>query len=54
MGKAEKYRHYAKECVRLAKQTQDLKEKDTLLGMAEAWRRLAERAQGLGEEKPDA
>jgi hypothetical protein len=28
----------------LAQQAHDLSEKETLLGMAEAWRRLAERA----------
>jgi hypothetical protein len=49
MGKAERYRQYAAECIRLAQSTQDPSEKDTLLGMAEAWRRLAERA----EKSPD-
>jgi hypothetical protein len=44
MGKAEQYRHYAAECIRLAQQCMDPAEKETLLGMAEAWRRLAERA----------
>jgi len=44
MGKAEQYRYYAAECIRLAKQS-DPEEKETLLAMAEAWRRLAERAE---------
>jgi hypothetical protein len=44
MGKAEQYRRYAAECIRLAKHA-DPAEKETLLGMAEAWRRLAERAE---------
>jgi hypothetical protein len=45
MGKAENYRHYAAECIRLAKRSEDPEEKDILLGMAEAWRRLSERAE---------
>jgi hypothetical protein len=42
MGKAEQYRHYAAECIRLAQQSQLPPEKTMLLGMAAAWRRLAE------------
>ena len=53
MGKAEQYRHYAAECIRLAQQTSDPKERDTLLGMAEAWRRLAERDETLRERDGD-
>ncbi|MGA2894461.1 MAG: hypothetical protein ABSE22_16465 [Xanthobacteraceae bacterium] len=45
MTKAEQYRRYAAECIRLAQQSQNPAEKDTLLQMAEAWRRLAERAE---------
>jgi hypothetical protein len=45
MGKAEQYRHHAAECFRLAQKTQDPEEKDTLLGMAAAWHRLAEHAE---------
>jgi hypothetical protein len=44
MGTANKYRHYAAECIRLAKHA-DPAEKEILLGMAEAWRRLAERVE---------
>jgi len=44
MGKAEQYRHYAAECIRLSQQCVHLEEKEALLAMAEAWRRLAERA----------
>jgi len=47
MGKAEQYRHYAAECVRLATQLQDTKEKQTLLAMAEVWRSLADRAKDV-------
>jgi hypothetical protein len=49
MGKAEQYRGYAAECVRLAQQSRDPHEKDTLLGMAAAWRRLAEHAERMSE-----
>lgn len=52
MGKAEQYRHYGTECVRLARQTDDPHEKEILLGMAEAWRRLAERADRPGQDDP--
>ena len=45
MGKAEQYRHYAAECIRLAQRTQLPPEKDMLLRMAESWRRLADRAE---------
>lgn len=54
MGKAKLYRHYAAECFRLSKQSQISDEKEILLGMAEAWRRLAERAETLQQDKPDA
>jgi hypothetical protein len=54
MRKAEQYRHYAAECIRLAQQSHDISEKDTLLRMAEVWRRLAERAESLSERDPDA
>ncbi len=55
MGKAEQYRRYAGECIRLAQQSQHPQEKDVLLGMAAAWRRLAEHvestaARGLDSE----
>jgi hypothetical protein len=45
MGKAELYRHYAAECLRLAQQTPYAPEKDMLLRMAESWRRLAAHAE---------
>jgi hypothetical protein len=49
MGTAEQYRHYAAECIRLAQQSQHPPEKDMLLSMAAAWRRLAEHAERMGE-----
>jgi hypothetical protein len=53
MGKADQYRHHAAECFRLAQQAQDPEEKDTLLGMAAAWCRLAEHAESSGEDDPE-
>lgn len=49
MTKAEQYRRYAAECIRLAQQLQTPAEKDTLLHMAEAWWRVAERAERTPE-----
>lgn len=49
MGKAEQYRKYAAECIRLAQQSPDPAEKNILLSMAAAWRRLAEHAESMSE-----
>jgi hypothetical protein len=53
MGRAEQYRHHAAECLRLARQTRDPTEKDLLLGMAEAWRRLAEHVKKTSDHDAD-
>lgn len=53
MGKAEQYRRYAGECIRLARQSQDPSEKHALLSMAAAWRRLAEHAESVSEPNTD-
>jgi hypothetical protein len=53
MGTAERYRHYAAECFRLAQQAQIASEKESLLNMASAWRRLAEHAESMSERKQD-
>lgn len=45
MATVERYRHYAAECVRLARQSTNPMEKDLLLQMAEQWRKLADRAE---------
>jgi hypothetical protein len=50
MGKAERYRHYAAECIRLAQQSQYPPEKDMLLRMASTWSRLAEQAASAGAD----
>ena len=44
MKRAEKYRHYAAECVRVAQQITILSDKAMLLDIAEKWRSLAEKA----------
>jgi hypothetical protein len=44
MRAAERYRHYAAECIRLARKADNPAEKNLLLQMAEHWRRMAERA----------
>jgi hypothetical protein len=43
MKAAERYRHYAAECIRRAHKADSPAEKDLLLQMAEHWRRMAER-----------
>jgi hypothetical protein len=53
MGKAEQYRHYAAECIRLAQQSQLPPEKTMLLSMAAAWRRLAEHAEDTAKRNGD-
>jgi hypothetical protein len=43
-GKAEQYKVYAAECLRIAQETADADQKARLLEMAEAWQRLADAA----------
>jgi hypothetical protein len=43
MSRAEEYRRYAAECIRVAQETADPKDKALLLEMAEKWRELAKR-----------
>jgi len=43
-NRAEQYRRYAAECVRLASLTDDALEKRVLLQMAEQWQQIAARA----------
>lgn len=47
MASADRYKHYAAECVRVAQQIQDSADKTMLLDMAEMWRRLAEIAENM-------
>jgi hypothetical protein len=48
-SRAEQYRRYAAECVRVAQETKNSADKALLLQMAETWRRMADKAEG--EEK---
>ena len=41
MTRAEEYRQYAAECLRVARQIQNQTDKAMLLGMAEKWQMLA-------------
>ena len=52
MARAEKYRRYAAECLRIARTTQDPREKATLLAMADKWRELADKAESDAKHKP--
>jgi hypothetical protein len=45
MARVERYRHYAVECLRLARESESIAEKNVLLQMAEHWKRLAECAE---------
>ena len=45
MGKAEEYRRYARQCLEIAPAFQDEEGRATLLGLAQAWLRLAHLAQ---------
>ena len=45
VARAEKYRRHAAECLRIARTTQDPREKATLLAMADKWRELADKAE---------
>jgi len=46
-SRAEQYRRYAAECVRLASLTDDVLEKGVLLQMAEQWQQLAARTDNV-------
>jgi len=45
MSRAEEYRRYAAECVRVAQQIHNPRDKAMLLDMAEKWRALADKAE---------
>jgi hypothetical protein len=52
MARAERYRLYAAECVRLARKSDSVAEKYVLLQMAEHWRRLAQCAEKDERKRP--
>jgi hypothetical protein len=45
MHRAEEYRRYAAECLRVAHQSNDSNDKSLLLEMAQRWRELADRVE---------
>jgi hypothetical protein len=45
MTRAEEYRQYAAECIRVAQQIQNHNDKTMLLDMAQKWRALAAKAE---------
>jgi hypothetical protein len=45
MTRAEEYRQYAAECIRVAQQMQNAGDKTMLLDMAQKWRALAAKAE---------
>jgi len=45
MARAEEYRRYAAECIRVAQQASNTDDKTLLLEMAQRWRELAERVE---------
>jgi hypothetical protein len=52
MSLVDRYREFAAECVRAAQQATNADDKASLLEMAEAWLRLAQRA-GKSDDKGD-
>ena len=46
----DRYKNYAAECLRIAKQTTDTAQRARLLEMADAWQRLAE---AVAKRNPD-
>ena len=51
MASADDYRRHAAECIRLAGNIENPRDKALLLMMADAWRRLANQAQDRESEK---
>jgi hypothetical protein len=56
MASTDDYRRLAAECLRIARESQNPKDRALLLRMAESWIRLAERSEAreLGGEAPSA
>jgi hypothetical protein len=49
VASADRYKHYAAECIRVAQYMQDSADKAMLLDMAQMWRRLAEIAENMNQ-----
>jgi len=54
MGKCQKYRRYARECLEMANVTDDPQLRATLLQMAQTWFRLADERPPAGEDDTGA
>jgi hypothetical protein len=52
MHRAEEYRRYAAECLRVAHQSNDPNDKSLLLEMAQRWRELADRVERQNGNSP--
>ena len=52
MSKVEFFRRYAADCVRLVQSVRSPDEKATLVDMAAAWQRLADRGNGTDKNQP--
>ena len=53
MTRGQKYRQYAAECVRLAREAENADSRSLLLEMAERWRELAERVDHAENQEGD-
>jgi hypothetical protein len=53
MGRAEEYRRYAAECLALAQRAPDPNDRARLLDMANAFNRLAAKAEGTSDRDRD-
>ena len=51
MASVDAYRRHAAQCVRIAQQTENPSDKALLLGMADAWLRLAEFAKEMARKE---
>ena len=53
MGRSEKYRRFAQECVEMAQTVESPQTRAVLPHMAQVWFRLAENHAGNGEKEPE-
>jgi hypothetical protein len=54
MARADEYRRYAAECLRVAQKTNNPSDKAMMLEMAQKWRELAERSERESDTKKNA
>jgi hypothetical protein len=54
MARADEFRRYAAECVRVAQKTNNPNDKAMMLEMAQKWRELAERSERESDTKKNA